>query len=265
MPLPPSTVPLPPLPLAPAPARGIESRFRSAAGRSASHPTQRPAPAPPAPAVRRGRPRIPGATSHRARETFARLTPAHVTLRVLPGVHSLRGCALFRTIHRILAGTSSAAFGLVDYSVQRNHFHFNVEAVSNVALSRGVQSLAIRLARAINRRMGRRGKVFAQRFFSRVLRTPRDARNARRYVLNNARRHARGAVRNHTDWRDPCSSAPFFDHWSIPPGTPRAPPTQHDCALARLPSAAASPRTYLLREGWKAAGTLILTDCPGPP
>jgi hypothetical protein len=218
-------------------------------------------------APRRGRPRKPGAgVPHARRESFARWTPVHVTLRVRPGVHSLRGSALFRTIHGALSrGANQPTFALVDYSVQRNHLHLNVEARTHGDLARGVQGLAIRLARAINRRTRRRGKVFGDRFFSRVLRTPRAARNARRYVLNNARRHVRRAHRNATDWRDPCSSAPFFPEWSIPPGTPRAPPSQHDRALAELPSAAVAPRTWLLREGWKRAGSLVLTEIPGPP
>ena len=148
--------------------------------------------------TRRGRPKKPGAgVAHLRRPQFTRWTPVHVTLRVLPNVRNLRGCSLFRCVHRALSrGATKPAFRLVDYSVQRNHFHFNVEALDSQALARGVQGLVIRLARAINRRMRRRGKVFRDRFFSRTLRTPVAVRNARRYVMNNARRHARGARRN---------------------------------------------------------------------
>ena len=54
----------------------------------------------------------------------------------------------------------------------------------------------------------RKGAVFADRYHSRVIATPRHARNALAYVLNNARRHARQA--GHVlegAWMDPFSSA----------------------------------------------------------
>jgi hypothetical protein len=52
-----------------------------------------------------------------------------------------------------------------------------------------MQGLGVRLARAINRAMGSRGKVFSDRYHDRILRTPREVRFALRYVLLNARKH----------------------------------------------------------------------------
>jgi REP element-mobilizing transposase RayT len=189
----------------------------------------------------------------------------HVTLRIVPGQRPLRSCATFRTIHAALcAGAEKEGFRLVDYSVQSNHFHFIVEARSSRDLSRGVQGLAIRLARRVNRRFARQGKLFRDRFHSRVLRDPLQARNARRYVLNNARRHVRGARRVATSWLDTCSSAPFSPDWTIPRGTPRAPPTGRDTYLLALGNAAVPPHTWLLRVGWSLAGPLVVTEVPGP-
>ena len=81
------------------------------------------------------------------------------------------------------------ALRVVHYSVMPNHIHLLVEAVDGVALARGTQGLSIRIARALNRILGRRGRVFADRYHARILRTPLEVRRALAYVLNNARRH----------------------------------------------------------------------------
>jgi hypothetical protein len=46
-------------------------------------------------------------------------------------------------------------------------------------------SLGARLARTVNRVLGRRGPVLADRYHQHVLRTPREARHALAYVLLN--------------------------------------------------------------------------------
>jgi hypothetical protein len=74
-----------------------------------------------------------------------------------------------------------------------------------------MKAVGARLARAVNRIFDRSGPVLADRYHMRVLKTPREVRNALRYVMLNARRHARkliGAVR-----LDPASSARWFDGW----------------------------------------------------
>jgi hypothetical protein len=199
------------------------------------------------------------------RASFSRWTAAHVTLKLVPGLWSLRGSRVYRSIHGALCGGNlQEGFRLVQYSVQNNHFHLIPEAKDTAALSRGIQGLAIRLARALNRTMRRGGRVFADRYRSRLLADPLDARNTLRYVLNNARRHVRGAVRNRTRWTDPCSSAPWFTQWSIPPGIPDFAPDQRHRRLLALGSAAVAPRTTLLQYGWTRAGPIDLLHVPGP-
>ena len=78
---------------------------------------------------------------------------------------------------------------MIQYSIQSNHLHLIVEAKDQRALSRGMKGLLVRVAKALNRLWRRRGKVVGDRFHERILRTPREVRNALLYVLNNARRH----------------------------------------------------------------------------
>jgi REP element-mobilizing transposase RayT len=77
----------------------------------------------------------------------------------------------------------------VHYSVQGNHVHLLVEAEDERALSRGMNGLGVRVAKGLNRVMGRSGKVLEERYHGHVLRTPTEVRRARSYLLQNAARH----------------------------------------------------------------------------
>ena len=68
--------------------------------------------------------------------------------------------------------------------------HLIVEARDAVALARAIQALSIRAARAINRVLGRSGKVFADRYHAHALKTPTEVANAIAYVLGNSQVHA---------------------------------------------------------------------------
>jgi hypothetical protein len=88
-----------------------------------------------------------------------------------------------------LAGRDRFGFRLNHYSVQGNHLHFIVEATDAQAMSRGMQGLAIRMAKGLNGMMGRHGMVFTERYHSHILKTPTEARHALRYVLFNRHKH----------------------------------------------------------------------------
>src|SRR6185436_345163 len=78
---------------------------------------------------------------------------------------------------------------LIHFSIQSNHIHMIVEANDNRSLWRGMQGLGVRIAKRLNRLWGRKGKVFADRYHSHVMHSPREVRNAIAYTLNNARKH----------------------------------------------------------------------------
>lgn len=212
---------------------------------------------------RAGAGRKPGANpglAHRSRPSFASL-PAHVTLKVQPGLPSLRTARMVREVEQSFArGCVRPGFRLVHYSLQRDHAHLIVEATSRAALGRGMMAIAGRLGRAINRVFRRSGKVFADRYHLHVLKTPREVRAALRYVLLNARRHARRLGRRDKDLRlDPASSAKWFEGWRPKnrrwtvldaPGTASVPPV-------------ARARTWLLKTGWRRHGLLDPADVPG--
>jgi hypothetical protein len=204
---------------------------------------------------------------HRSREAFLSAHPCLVTLKVRAGIASLRQPSVVREVEdafrRGRARARQEAFRLAHYSIQGNHLHAIVEAEGADALGRGMMSVGIRFARAVNRALGRRGRVLEDRYHVRVLETPRKVRNAIRYVLLNARRHAAklrairalpGAVR-----LDLASSARWFDGWRS--GVAREEPPEA-FRLGMTP-AVSRPRTWLLRKGWRLHGLLDPADVPG--
>ena len=209
--------------------------------------------------------------SHLRRPEHSRHHPLHVTLRVQRGVGSLREHALFRKVRQALAaGKSQFGFSLVQFSVQRDHLHLIAEADDRRALSRGIQGLCIRIARAVNRQLQRTGRLFADRYHARALSTPRAVKFAVRYVLLNAHKHVRslgagldGIAAGFIDSR---SSAPWFNGFARPEGLAfgahqaRA-DWQRESGSTDPPVAPA--RSWLLRTCLQRQGQFDLDEVPG--
>ena len=182
---------------------------------------------------RGARPGVP----HRRRARHDVRHPVHVTLRRRPGVPSLRSTGVFPVLRAALSAASRSAFRVIHFSVQLDHVHLIVEADAPGELRRGLQGLAIRCARSINRGAGRRGAVWSDRYHARPLATPGEVRVGMVYVLLNFRKHLRAAA-----GIDPCSSGPWFGGWARP------------VASVAVQRPVVSPRTWLATVGWRRAG-----------
>jgi REP element-mobilizing transposase RayT len=164
--------------------------------------------------------------SHKAREQFERATPVLVTLRMATGVWNLRSRRCFSAVEQCFTAARER-FGLriIEFSVLGNHIHLVVETESREALSRGMQGLSVRIAKALNRVMQRHGSVFDDHYHSCVLRTPTQLVNAIAYVVGNHERHY-----GPSHGVDPYSSL-----------------------ACERPRVLAIPTTWLLRVGWRRA------------
>ena len=173
-------------------------------------------------------PAAPKRVSHKKRPAVCERHPLHVILRALHGLPTFRRGDVVREFQKAVAAVNLRAdFRVVHWSVQGTHLHLLVEAESSLVLSRGMQALAIRLARAFNRAVGRKGRVFDDHYFSRPLTTPTEARNALVYVLDNHVLHA----------------APGGSGLSSPGLDP----------FSSVACGVDAPRTWLLRCGWLRA------------
>jgi REP element-mobilizing transposase RayT len=178
-----------------------------------------------------------------------------VTVRVRSGLPSLRKRRFAGELERSLReGCERGEFRVVHYSIQRDHLHLLVEASGKQALGRGMKAVSARIARAVNRAFRRRGPALAGRYHLRVLRGPREVRNALAYVLLNARRHGWKRTGTAPPPRiDEASSGRWFDGWRA--------------AAARAPAsdlpAVSRPRTWLLAVGWRRHGLIDPGEIPG--
>jgi REP element-mobilizing transposase RayT len=123
-----------------------------------------------------GRKRASGAkprVGHKTRPALDKRLPVHITKRVLPRVTNLRRRTLIATLRKAFVyGCRHGEFRICQFSIQGNHIHLICEAADRMALARGIQGWAIRVARGVNRACGDTGRVFDDRYHVEVLRSP---------------------------------------------------------------------------------------------
>jgi len=190
-----------------------------------------------------------------------------VNIRVEKAVGQLRRRRAYQAFRRALrTSLARTDFAVVQVSIQREHIHLIVEAHDEVALAKGMQGLQIAAARYLNgavsseRGFPRRGRVFVDRYHARILKTPREVRNALTYVLNNWRHHHEDRGMESMFWEiDPFSTAWSFGGWQ----DLRDPDTPRDGleGLEGLPSAAS--QTWLMNVGWQRHGLVRVGYTPG--
>jgi REP element-mobilizing transposase RayT len=191
--------------------------------------------------------------SHLTRARLRGKGPVFVTTRLRRAVGNLRSSRRHRVV-RASIRRAAERFGMrvVHYSLQRDHLHLLVEAVDRRALSRGMQGLTIRIARALNRVANRRGKVFGDRYHARQLSSPLEVRRGLVYVLNNGRKHA---LQRGERWSpraiDSYSSACHFGGWRRAPNL-----------VAASPPVTVAPSSWLLTHGWKRHGKIDPSEIP---
>jgi REP element-mobilizing transposase RayT len=199
---------------------------------------------------------------HRARPKHAAGNPVHVTLR--SAFRPLRSQHVFPTICLAIRGAvlrDPARFRVLHFSVQWDHVHLVVEASDKRALSFGVRSVAIRIARYVNELVRRKGRLWADRWHGRELSSPREVRAALVYVLANFRKHSRARLAAGVD---AFSSAARFDGWrGYETGSelPRAGPPFHRMLTPWVVVSRA--KSWLAAEGWRRHGLVRVDEAPG--
>jgi REP element-mobilizing transposase RayT len=204
-------------------------------------------------------------TSHDARPCVDGKQALHVVLRVVPEIGNLRRPEMYRAVQEAtVVAALRERIRIIQLSVQATHIHLVLEVDNKQALARGMQGFQISVARNLNTVLGdgrrrRRGRVFADRYHLTVVRSPTQARNVLAYVMNNWRKHREdqsGAAS--TALVDRFSSGISFPDWREREDEPwmwRVPEDHEPLLVYR-------PRSWLLREGWKRAGTISAREVP---
>jgi REP element-mobilizing transposase RayT len=201
---------------------------------------------------------------HRKRDAIGASDVLHVVLRTVAAVGNLRRREVYRAIRAAsITAAKRELFRIVHLSIQHNHIHLLVEAEDAAELARGMHGFQISAARHINTalRVGgrrRRGSVFADRYYVVVIRSPKQARCALAYVLNNFRKHAEDRGRVSRSWQvDPYSSGVLFADWKELEGQP-----PWTIPAGYEPLAVRGPRSWLLRVGVKRHGAISVREVP---
>jgi REP element-mobilizing transposase RayT len=222
--------------------------------------------------ARRGEP-------HKPRPLGKARFPRHTVLRVVPAVGNLRKRHLYSALRLATIAVAlrelayddvNGAFRIVHISIQKTHIHMLVEADNKLAMSRGMQSFMISAAKHINRAVSdktklatrRRGAVFADRYHQEIIETPRQARHALSYVLNNWRKHGEDRRAGRETWLvDPFSTGWHFMGWRE-----RADAIVHWRHRDTYdPLIVYFPKTWLLSAGWRKAGWISFHEVPSSP
>jgi REP element-mobilizing transposase RayT len=210
---------------------------------------------------------------HRVRPRVRKSDALHVTLRVVPELTRLRRRAAYAAVRRaanVVLGRPNVR--VVHISIQANHIHLLVEAEDKHALASGMKAFQVSAARRLNvaeiganrnsSKKPRKGSVFVDRYHAEIIDSPRRARHALAYILNNWRRHREDRASYARSWTlDPYSTAASFEGWRGPVIRERP----SSCTLDDEPLLpVARAETWLLREGWKRHGSIGAFEVPGP-
>lgn len=109
---------------------------------------------------------------HKRRAPLSPRFPVHVVARVEPRLRSFGSRRTWRAVRRaVQRSLARADFRIVHVALGPRRVELVIEADDRVALARGMQGFEVSAARAINRALGRAGRVFADRYRPRVLPT----------------------------------------------------------------------------------------------
>jgi REP element-mobilizing transposase RayT len=231
-----------------------------------------------------GRPKKPGAgMPHGKRPVLKPREPIHITIRVEDVIGRLRTRNAYMAIREAaIVVLQREEFRIVHLSIEGTHVHLLVEAESRRALSCGMRAFEGSAAKHLNAafskaggwwerkraaRLGhalparRRGRVFRDRYHETFIRSPKQARHALAYVLNNWRRHREDRAERAQGWLiDPFATGWAFDGWKERSDTPFA----WKLRETYQPIPVRMPKTWLLRTGWRMHGLIGVREVPGP-
>jgi hypothetical protein len=98
--------------------------------------------------------------------------PIYIAMRTRSEIPSLRRAAIKRIVgDAVERASQTPGFRITEHTCGASELRLTVLAKDRTSLSRGMQSLSIRVAKGINRLIGRTGGVFADRYAASTERT----------------------------------------------------------------------------------------------
>ena len=131
--------------------------------------------------------RLENEPKHTARRLVNARTPQHLTIRMAQGLPSLRSPKFSRVFTSAIVRARAFGLHIREFAIESNHLHLIAETDFSESLAKGMASLCARITWWM--RKFRKGRIFAGRFHSQALGSPRQVKNALRYVLFNHAKH----------------------------------------------------------------------------
>jgi len=125
---------------------------------------------------------------HLARPLIKRTTPIHINWHLNKKLKSIniRTKDFFKLFRLAVKTARKKGLHIIHYSLMDNHIHLIVEAPTNKLLSTALQSFALSLSKLVKNRMnGDIKRLWNDRYFMRLLLSPREVKIALEYVLKN--------------------------------------------------------------------------------
>jgi hypothetical protein len=206
-----------------------------------------------------GRPNRSGLASHGTRKRVNFKVPLHINTKLRAELPNIRRKEVLKILQACCLRAQKFGLRVIHYSMQSNHLHFICEAQDNVALGRGMQSLAGAFAKALKKAMLRwkgcrhvKGAVFVERYHLTAIGSPTQMKRTLRYVLLNSTKHSGG-----DEYVDPYSSACTFSNWKKLVGS-RMDPLLYEgiCQLTGVSPekiGLCEPKSWLASAGWMKA------------
>lgn len=193
---------------------------------------------------------------HTKRPPISKNHPLHIVIKLRSGIRTLRKKDCYKLFRDSVKKAAVHGISVVHFSVQSNHIHLIVESKSRTALSKGMKSLSIRLAKGINNIHGTIGKIFKDRYFLHVLKTPTEVKEALIYVFKNTAKRVKSK-----NLFDPFSSILIFNEKKVLLRTEIIddsvlPKEKVEWFKQELVRILGPPTSFLLTEGWKRSKRL---------
>lgn len=188
-----------------------------------------------------GRKNQSGQVNHMKRDKVEAKFPMHLTLKMKPGLKSLRSPKMTLAFKESLSKAKAKGLRVIHFALESNHAHLFTEANDNGTLRSGMASLGSSFGKAVRKINDGKGSVFDGRYHVRVLKTPRETKHAMAYVLLNHSKHQKTFA-----YQDEKSSAFHFGEWRTLLGE-----GYRNTKTRALPECLSEPKSWLARTGWR--------------
>jgi len=127
---------------------------------------------------------------HQSRPVLPKDRPLHVTIKFdKTQIANLRNKLFYREIRKSLQRLRAKGVRLIEFSVQKDHIHFLLEAGNKLLLGKAMRALSISLSKRFSLLLNRKIKALKNRYHLHILNTRKELKNARHYILNNSTNH----------------------------------------------------------------------------